>query len=87
MAQSVWQQVTDWMAGVRFRAETRDCLLHGVKTGSGAHPVSCAMGTGGSFSGVKWPGRDADRSPLSSAEVRNGGGIHVRPHTSSSRGA
>jgi hypothetical protein len=41
-----------------------------VQTGSGAHPASCTMGTGGSFLGGKArPGRDADRSPPSSAEV------------------
>jgi hypothetical protein len=43
-----------------------------VQTGSGAHPASCAMGTGGPFPGAKArPGHDADHSPLSSAEVEN----------------
>jgi hypothetical protein len=43
-----------------------------VEIGSGAHPASCAMGTGGPFHGGKArPGRDADHSPLSSAEVVN----------------
>jgi hypothetical protein len=43
-----------------------------VKTGSGAHPTSCTMGTGGPFPGDKArPGRDADHSPLSSADVEN----------------
>jgi hypothetical protein len=43
-----------------------------VQTGSGAHPASCTMGTGGPFPGGKArPGRDADRSPPSSAEVVN----------------
>jgi hypothetical protein len=37
--------------------------------GSGAHPASCTMGTG-SFSGVKRPGRGADHTPPSSAEVK-----------------
>jgi hypothetical protein len=42
-----------------------------VQTGSGAHPVSCPMGTGVSFPGGKArPGRDADHSPPSSAEVK-----------------
>jgi hypothetical protein len=42
-----------------------------VQTGSGAHPASYPMGTGGSFPGGKvWPGRDADHSPPSSAEVK-----------------
>jgi hypothetical protein len=43
-----------------------------VKTGSGAHPASCTKVTGGPFPGVKVrPGRDADHSPPSSAEVEN----------------
>jgi hypothetical protein len=43
-----------------------------VQTGSRAHPASCTMGTGGPFPGGKVrPGRDADHSPLSSAEVVN----------------
>jgi hypothetical protein len=43
-----------------------------VQTGSGAHPASCTMGTGGPFPGAKArPGRDADHSPSSSAEVEN----------------
>jgi hypothetical protein len=42
-----------------------------VQTGSGAHPASCTMGTGGPFPGDKsQPGHDADRSP-SSVEVEN----------------
>jgi hypothetical protein len=43
-----------------------------VQSGSGAHPASYPRGTGGSFPGGKVrPGRDADHSPLSSAEVKN----------------
>jgi hypothetical protein len=43
-----------------------------VQTGSGAHPASCPMGTGGPFPGGKVrPGHDADHSPPSSAEVVN----------------
>jgi hypothetical protein len=43
-----------------------------VQTGSGAHPVSCTMGTGGPFPGGKErPRHDADHSPPSSAEVEN----------------
>jgi hypothetical protein len=43
-----------------------------VQTGSGAHPASCPVGTGGPFHGViARPGRDADNSPPSSAEVLN----------------
>jgi hypothetical protein len=43
-----------------------------VKTGSGAHPASCIMGTGGPFPGGKArPGHDADHSRPSTAEVVN----------------
>jgi hypothetical protein len=43
-----------------------------VQTGSGAHPASCPMGIGGPFPRHKaQPGRDADHSPPSSAEVVN----------------
>jgi hypothetical protein len=43
-----------------------------VQTGSGVHPASCPMGTGGPFPGGKSrPERDADHSPTSSAEVVN----------------
>jgi hypothetical protein len=54
-------------------AETKDfsCSLC-VQTGSGAHPASCTMGTGGPFPGGKArPGRDADHSHPSSAKVVN----------------
>jgi hypothetical protein len=45
-----------------------------VQPGSGAHPASCTMGTGGSFPGGKArPGRDADHSPPSSAKLRKSG--------------
>jgi hypothetical protein len=43
-----------------------------VQTGSGVHPASCTVGTGGPFPGAKArQGRDADHSPPSSAEVEN----------------
>jgi hypothetical protein len=43
-----------------------------VQTGSESHPASCPMGTGGPFPGGKArPGRNADHSPPSSAEVVN----------------
>jgi hypothetical protein len=44
-------------------------LLQRVQTGSGAHPASYPMSTGVSFSRVKRPGREADHSLSSSAEV------------------
>jgi hypothetical protein len=43
-----------------------------VQTGSAAHPASCPVGTWGPFPGGKArPGREADCSPPSSAEVVN----------------
>jgi hypothetical protein len=61
----------DWTAGVRSPTEAEDfSSTLCVQTGSGAHPASYTMGTGGSFPGGKGqPGRDADHSPPSSAEV------------------
>jgi hypothetical protein len=63
----------DWEIGVRSPAGAKDFSSNlCVQTGSWAHPVSCPMGTGGPFPGGKArPGRDADRSPLPSAEVVN----------------
>jgi hypothetical protein len=58
---------------VRSPAETKDfSSILCIQTGSGAHPVSCTMGTVGPFPGGKArPARDADSSPPSSAEVEN----------------
>jgi hypothetical protein len=72
VAQSVQCLTTDWMTGVRSPTETEGFYSNlCVQTGSGAHPASCTMGTGGSFPGGKArPGRDADHSPPSSAEVK-----------------
>jgi hypothetical protein len=70
VAQSVQCLTTDWTAGVRYPAGAEDFSSNlCVQTGSGAHPV----GTGGSFAGGKArPGRDANHSPPSSAEVKKG---------------
>jgi hypothetical protein len=43
---------------------------HCVQNRSGAHPVSSPVGIRGSFPGVKWLGREADHSPLSSAKFK-----------------
>lgn len=48
-----------------------------------AHPVSYSIGTGGSFSGLQWPGRETDCSPPSSAEVKNNAAIFRLPQTQS----
>jgi hypothetical protein len=84
VAQSVQGRAMGWTAGVPFLgAERYLFLLYSVQTGSGAHSVSYAMCTWGSFLGVKRPRREADNSPSSSAEVKNGGVIPTLPHTSS----
>jgi hypothetical protein len=47
----------DWMIGVRFPAGAGNFSLHyRVQNGSGTHPASCPMGTGGSFCGDKAAG-------------------------------
>jgi hypothetical protein len=63
----------DRAIGVRSPAGAKDFSSSlCVQTGSGAHPTSCTMGTGGPFPGGKArPGRDADHSPPSSTEVEN----------------
>jgi hypothetical protein len=73
VAQLIQCLTTDWTTGVRSAAKANDfsSSLY-VQTGSGAHPASCTMGTGGTFPGGKArPGRDADHSLVSSAEVKN----------------
>jgi hypothetical protein len=51
------------------------------------NPASYPMGTGAVSLRIKRSGREADRSPPSSAEVKNGRGIPQLLHTSSWRGA
>jgi hypothetical protein len=55
-----WQRQKDFFSSLR------------VQTSSGVHPVSCPVGTWGSFRGGKaWSGHDADHSPPSSAKAMN----------------
>jgi hypothetical protein len=49
----------------------------------GPHPTSYPKGTVGSFRGGKWPVREADHSPPTSAEVKNCGAIPPFLYTSS----
>jgi hypothetical protein len=64
---------TDWTTRVRSPTEAEDFSSSlCVQTGSGAHPASYPMGNGDPFPGGKArPGRDADQSSPSSAEVKN----------------
>jgi hypothetical protein len=58
----------DRAIGVRSPAEENNFFSSFcVQTGSGAHPASYLIGTGGKVR----PGRDADHSPPSSTEVMN----------------
>jgi hypothetical protein len=70
--QSVQCLTTDWTTGVPSPTEAEGFSSNFCfQTGSGAHPTSCTMGTGGSFPGGKArSGRDADHSSPSSAEVK-----------------
>jgi hypothetical protein len=63
----------DRAIGVRSQTGAKDfSSIVFVQTGSGAHPASCTMGTGGPFLGGKArPGRDADHSHPSSPEFEN----------------
>jgi hypothetical protein len=74
IAQSALRWATGWTIGgsrVRFPAGAGNFSLHHrVQNGYGDLPASYPTGTRGSFSGVKRPGREADYSPPSSAEVK-----------------
>jgi hypothetical protein len=61
----------DRMIGVRFPSGSGNfSLRHRVQTDSGVHPATYPVDTGGSSPGVKRPGREADHSSPSSAEVK-----------------
>jgi hypothetical protein len=56
-------------------------LLRSVQTDSGADPAPYTMGTVGVFHlGLKRQGPEADHSPPSSAEVKNGEAIPPQAH-------
>jgi hypothetical protein len=77
--------------GCRSSAEIRNfALLLSVQTVCVPPPPPNlhSSGYGGFFpSRMKWEGREADHSPLSSAQVKNGDVTLPFPHTSSWRGA
>jgi len=58
-------------------------LCHHVQTGTGAHPATYAVGTGGFPPGVDRPGRRADNSPDIMQRLRMRGAIPPLPNTSS----
>jgi hypothetical protein len=51
-----------------------------VQPGSGAHPASYPMCTGGFSLGIKRPGPESDHSSPSSAEMKNDGARPSLPH-------
>jgi hypothetical protein len=57
--------------GFDSRQEPDFSPCHRVLTGSGAHPASYPLGTGGLSLVVEHPRHEADHSPPSSAEVKN----------------
>jgi hypothetical protein len=68
----------------------RISLLHTVQRsalGLTQPPIQWLLGGGAVFTEVKPLGHEADCSPPSSAEVKNGGVIPSLPHTRSWRGA
>jgi hypothetical protein len=71
VAQSVYCLTTDWTAGVRTPTEAANVSpSFCIQTGSGAHPDSRTVATGGSLRGKAWLGRDADHSPLLGLRLR-----------------
>jgi hypothetical protein len=58
--------------GVEFKSRWHQefSLLHNIQTGYGSHPVSYQLGLGALSPAVKRPGREADHSPPTGAEVR-----------------
>jgi len=76
------------MIGVRFPAGAKSfSLRHRVQTGSGAHSATYPMGTEALCLGVKWPGREADHSPPSSARVKECMELYLHSPNTSWRGA
>jgi len=58
------------MIGIRIPTGDENLSLqHRVQTDSGAHPASYPICIGALSLGLKRPGREADHSPPSSAEV------------------
>jgi hypothetical protein len=57
---------------IRFPSRARDFrLLQIAENGSGTHPASFSMGTGGASPRLKRPVREAEHSTASSANIKN----------------
>jgi hypothetical protein len=59
-AQSVYPMAVGWTPGFDSRQVKKFSLLHSIQTSHEAHPVSCPMGIGSYFPGVKRPGCETD---------------------------
>jgi hypothetical protein len=68
-------------SGVQILARAGNfSLLHHIQTGSGAHPASYPMVTGGFLPLVERPVREADHLPPSSAKVQDVWRYTSAPH-------
>jgi hypothetical protein len=66
-------RATGWKTAVQFPAEARNfSLLYSIQTGSGPTQLPIQWVPRTPFPGVKWPGREADQSPLSNSKLNNG---------------
>jgi hypothetical protein len=64
-------EMEDRGVGVRVPVGSRILTFLYLQTGSRVHPTSYRLGSRDSFPpGVKWQGREADRSPPTNAEVK-----------------
>jgi hypothetical protein len=84
IAQSVQRQAMGSKTGVWFQAGARFSLF---QSGSGVHSASYSKGTGDFSAGLKWPGHEANKSPLSNSKVKNVVAIPPLPKTSSCHSA
>jgi hypothetical protein len=75
------------MARVRFPTGTSFfSLLHSSQISSEAHPASYPVCFGGYFPKSKQPWHEADHSPPSNTEVKNGGAVPLLPNMSTWHG-
>jgi hypothetical protein len=79
---------SDWLRPGRRRGQisslgsVKNFFLQVVQTGSGTHPTSYSIGTGGSFPGLKRPVREADHLQIVPRSKRCGS-VHLLTHTPS----
>jgi hypothetical protein len=74
----VWRRATGWTARFRFPVGAR--LFSSPQSPNQAQSAPLQWAPGSPFLAVKRPRREADHSPPSSAEVKNGGAIPPLPH-------